>query len=56
MQDAAIVEYLLNAATTAIGLYMVISYAGHALPPTLSGVAFIIIGLSQVLAHWYRLG
>lgn len=55
MDNARIVEYLLNASTTAIGVYMVYTFSGD-IAPLLSGIAFIVVGLSQVLSHWYRLG
>ncbi len=50
MGDTKTIEHTLNAATIAIGVYMLVSYAGAALPPALSGVAFVLIGISLLLS------
>jgi len=51
MDVVEIVGYVLNAAITVIGVYMAFQFYGAALPPVLSGVAFILIGASLTVAN-----
>jgi hypothetical protein len=44
-----ILGYVLNTAIILIGLFMAVQFYGQALPPTLSGVAFILIGASLTI-------
>ena len=46
-----ILHLLLALAAAGIGVYMTLTYWGAALPPTLSGLAFIALGLNQLMMH-----
>ena len=40
---------VLGLAVLIIGIYMVVKFYGAALPPVLSGIAFILLGLGQLI-------
>ena len=42
-------ENILSGLIVLIGFYMIIKFAGAALPPVLSGIAFMIIGILLIL-------
>jgi hypothetical protein len=39
----------LGLAVLIIGIYMLVKFYGAALPPVLSGIAFILLGLGQLI-------
>ena len=44
-----LIRKLSSLAVLIIGIFMVARYAGSALPPLLSGIAFILIGLTLLM-------
>lgn len=44
-----LIKKIFSLAVLIIGIFMVIKYAGSALPPLLSGIAFILIGLTLLM-------
>jgi hypothetical protein len=40
-----LIKRIFSLAVLIIGIFMVIRYAGYVLPPLLSGIAFVLIGL-----------
>jgi predicted phage tail protein len=44
------ISFVLSGAIVALGLYMAVSFGqGFANPPTISGIAFMLIGIRQLL-------
>lgn len=43
------IKMIFDLAVVVIGIIMVVSYAGAALAPLLSGIAFILIGVSHLM-------
>lgn len=40
---------ILNIAVIVIGIFMIVKYAASALPPLLSGIAFVLLGIAHLL-------
>jgi len=45
MKPINLIQIIFNIIVVVIGIFMVVRYAGAALPPILSGIAFILIGI-----------
>ena len=49
MKNTEMIKAVLNAFVIIIGAYMIVEFAGVAVPPLLSGIAFVLIGIAQFL-------
>lgn len=49
MKGMKIIQAILSVGVAFIGIFMVVRFAGKALPPLLSGIAFILIAITLLL-------
>ena len=45
MKPLVLVQSIFSIVVIVIGIFMVVRYAGAVLPPALSGIAFVLIGI-----------
>ena len=49
MKGKYLINVILSIVVAGIGVFMVVKFAGKALPPQLSGIAFILIGIALLI-------
>jgi len=49
MKAMNVVQVILSIVTILIGIFMIVKFAGSALAPLLSGIAFVVIGIALLL-------
>jgi len=49
MKAMSVVQVILSIITILIGIFMIVKFAGAALAPLLSGIAFIVIGIALLI-------